>query len=250
MLLSRLVLGLQAPEQQPSDSSVEVMQNPFTLHPQMAPPELEVFLNGGSSWMEVQAALNSRQDGPNRKKPSCLQHCIQGVQQIHADEDLPWILEQGKHYHILTPGQRRTVVCCGDIVLKFTDSRGHGQEVDISAALGCWAAKVFRHCRVPIAIGDGVYYLDLLQQEIVRLLNVEFMGVEGPSAEYWALLLFALCWLAPSFIAADSGMSNMGVMAVYDLPVPVFFDLETWRPNHSRSWRHQRRRIVETHVQG
>ena len=37
----------------------------------------------------------------------------------------------------------------------------------------------------------------------------------------------------PRYIAADWGVSNMGVKAVYGLPLPVFFDLETWRPNHS-----------------
>ena len=63
------------------------------------------------------------------------------------------------------------------------------------------------------------------------------MGVERPPAPFWALLLFALCWLAPRYIAADLGVSNMGVKAVYGLPVPVFFDLETWRPNPSGSWR-------------
>ena len=127
------------------------------------------------------------------------------LQQIRADEECPWILEQGQHYNILTPGQRRTVVCAGDSVVKFTEAGGHGQEAVISEALGPWAAKV-------------------------RLLTLEFMGVEGP------LLLFALCWLAPRYIAA--GVSNMGVKAVYGLPLPVFFDLETWHPNYSASWRH------------
>ena len=58
--------------------------NPFTLHPRTAPPELEVFRNGGSSWLELQAVLNSKQDvraqalfrailGPNRKKLVSLQ---------------------------------------------------------------------------------------------------------------------------------------------------------------------------------
>ena len=96
-----------------------------------------------------------------------------------------------------TTTQRRTVVCAGDSVLKFTEAGGHGQEAVISEALGPWAAKILRHVQVPIAIGEGVYYLDLLQQETVRLLTLEFMGVEGPPAPFWALLLFALCWLAP-----------------------------------------------------
>ena len=122
------------------------MLNPFTLHPRTAPPELEVFPNGGSSWLELHAVLNSKHDvraqalfratlGPNRKKPVSLQHCIQGVQQIRADEECPWILEQGQHYNILSPGQRRIVVCAGDSVLKFTKAGGHGQEAVISEAL-------------------------------------------------------------------------------------------------------------------
>ena len=86
-----------------------------------------------------------------------------------------------------------------DSVLKFTEAGGHGQ---------------LRRVQVPIGIGEGVYYLDLLQQETVRLLTLEFT---------------TLCWLAPRYIAADLGVSNMGVKAVYGLPVPVFFDLETWR---------------------
>ena len=130
--------------------------------------------------------------------------------------------------------QRRTVVCAGDSVLKFTEAGGHGQEAVISEAIGPWAAKVLRHVCVPIAIGEGVYYLDLLQQ-----LTLE---VEGPPAPFWALLLFALCWLAPRYIAADLGVSNMGVKAVYGLPVPVFFDLD---PNLSGSGRG----FVEAYVQ-
>ena len=80
--------------------------------------------------------------------------------------------------------------------------------------------------------------VSVIQQETVRLLTLEFMGVEGPPAPFWALLLFALCWLAPRYIAADLGVSILGVKAMYGLPVPVFFDLETWRPNPSGSWRH------------
>ena len=159
--------------------------------------------------------------GPNRKKPVSLQHCIQGIQQIRADEKCPWILEQGQRYNILSPGQRRTVVCAGDSVIKFSEDGGHGEEAVISEALGPWAAKIHRRVQVPIAIGEGVYYLDLLQKETVRLLTLEFMGVEGPPAPFWALLLFALCWLAPRYIAADLGVSNMGVKAVYGLPVPI-----------------------------
>ena len=47
------------------------------------------------------------------------------------------------------------------------------QDSLISEALGPWAAKILRHVRVP---GDCLY-LDLLQQETVRLLTLEFMSV-------------------------------------------------------------------------
>ena len=104
----------------PSESSVEVVVNPFTLHPRIELPQLlEVFSNEGSSCM--QCSIPSMRCGPkpffgslltqNRKKPVSLQHCIQGIQQIRADEECPWILEQGQYYNILSPGQRRTVVC-------------------------------------------------------------------------------------------------------------------------------------------
>ena len=164
-------------------------------------------MEGLRGWSYMQCSIPS---GPNRKKPISLQHCIQGIQQIRADEECPWILEQGQHYNILSPGQTRTVVCAGDSVLKFTEAGGHGQEAVISEALGVWAAKILRHVQVPIAVREGVYYLDLLQQETVRLLTLEFMGVEGPPAPFWALLLFALCWLAPRKIAADLGVFKRG----------------------------------------